>query len=304
MGDHGDQFTGPSQDGEYIGNSALYQEPECPVAYVSRLLTRVQHQGPVNTQGYGTFTPASISKATIQLASQVHQPYVYSYTDGVVQHGNQIQQHDSESPHFDRPTMSAGIIPQEAWHLENRYQQQTTYTPIYTPMYAPIGGIPLEKLAASRNPTYQTTTQINASYGADASSDVWSPGVCQHASCLAKPSDKQKNYREHSDWRRHWFRVHEKQYQCPIDGVMFGTANELKRHDEAIHQTGAKRHYCHIAGCQARAREFNRKDKFQEHKDRWHGPYYCSVPYCDRGYGNGFKEEGLLMDHMRSRHNA
>ncbi|TGO27581.1 hypothetical protein BPAE_0040g00620 [Botrytis paeoniae] len=295
MGDHGDQFTGPSQDEEYGGNSALYQEPGCPVAHVSRLRTRVQHQGPVNTQGYGTYTSASISEATIQPDFHV-QPYAYSYTNKVVHHGNHIQQYDSESLHFDRPNMSASIEPQEAWPSENYYQQQTTYTP--------VGDIPLQQLAATRNPTHQTTTQINASYDTDASSDVWSPGVCPHASCLAKPSEKQKNYQEHSDWRRHWFRVHEKQYQCPIDGAMFGTANELRRHDEAIHQTGAKRYYCHIAGCQARAREFNRKDKFQEHKDRWHGPYYCHVPYCDRGYNNGFKEEGLLMDHMRSRHNA
>ncbi|KAF7853086.1 uncharacterized protein EAF02_012029 [Botrytis sinoallii] len=304
MGDQGDQFTGSSQDEEYIGNSVLYQKPECPVAYVSRLPSRVQHQGPVNPQGYGTFTSASISEATIQPAFQVHQPYAYSYTDGFVQHSNQIQQYDSESSHFARPTMLAGIIPQEGWPSENRYQQQATYAPTYTPTYAPVGDIPLEQLAASRNPAHQADTQINYSYDVDASSDVWSPGFCQHASCLAKPLDKQKNYREHSDWRRHWFRVHDKQHKCLIDGAMFGTAKDLERHIEAKHQTGAKRHYCHIAGCQARAREFNRKDKFQEHNDKWHGAYCCPVAYCDRGHGNGFKERGLLIDHMRTRHDA
>ncbi|KAF7912020.1 uncharacterized protein EAE98_011777 [Botrytis deweyae] len=303
MDDHGDQFTSPSQDEEYIENHALYQQPDYPVAYVSRLPPRVQHQGPVDIQGYGTFEPASITETTIQPAFQV-QPYTYPYTDGVVQHGNQTQQYNSESSHLNRLTMPAGIILQEGWPLENRYQQQATYTPTYTPTYAPVGDIPLEQVAVSHGPTHQTNTQINASYDAEVSSNVWSPGFCQHASCLAKPSDKQKNYREYSDWRRHWFRVHEKQHKCLIDGAIFGTAKDLERHIEAKHQTGAKRHYCHIAGCQARAREFNRKDKFQEHNDKWHGAYCCPVPYCDRGHSNGFKERELLRDHMRTRHDA
>ncbi|KAF7950629.1 uncharacterized protein EAE97_002181 [Botrytis byssoidea] len=302
MSSHGNQFTSPTWEEQYIHDRALYQQPEGPVAYAFRLPPRFQHQDPVITPGYSTFTPASITTAPIQPAVQMQQPYAYSYTDGGAQYSDQIQPHDSQSPPFDRPTMSTSIEPQEAWPLGNRYQQQATYTPTYTPTFAPIDNIPLEQLAATRNPTHQTDMQINASYDADASSDVWSPGICQHASCLAKSSDKQKNYREHSDWRRHWFRVHDKQYQCPIDGAMFGTANELNRHDEAIHQTGAKKHYCHIGGCQARAREFNRKDKFREHNDRWHGPYCCLVPYCDRGSGNGFKEQVLLTDHMHSRH--
>ncbi|KAF7886556.1 uncharacterized protein EAF01_011234 [Botrytis porri] len=301
---HDDQLTNPTWKEQYIHDPALHQQPEGSVACASRSSPRFQHQDSVITPDYSTFAPAFITATSIQPAVQIHQPYAYSYTVGGLQHGNQIQPYDSQSLYFDRPTMSAGIESQEAWPSENHHQQQATYTPTYTPAYAPVGGIPLEQPAASHNPSPQTTMQINTSYDTNASSDIWSPGVCPHASCLSKPSDKQKNYREHSDWRRHWYRVHEKQHQCPIDGAMFGTANELKRHDEAIHQTGAKRHYCHVAGCQARAREFNRKDKFQEHNDRWHGPYYCSVSYCDRGYGNGYKEEGLLMDHMRIRHDA
>ncbi|KAF7951881.1 hypothetical protein EAE96_007178 [Botrytis aclada] len=314
MSSHGNQSTSPTWDEQYIHSPALHQQPEGSVAYASGHRPRLQHQDAVITQDYSTFTPAYITETAVQSEVQEYQPYACSYTDGVVQHSNQIQQHDSRLPHYERPNMSAGIKAQEAWLLENHYQQQSTYTPtytptmytptIYTPTYVPVDDIPLEQLAASLNPIHQTTTQINTSYDTDASSDVWSPGFCQHVSCLAKPSDKQKNYQEYSDWRRHWLRVHQKQHQCLIDGAMFGTSNELTRHEEAKHQTGAKRHYCHVAGCQARAKEFNRKDKFQEHKVRWHGPYYCPVPYCDRGYGNGFKEDGLLMEHTRSRHNA
>ncbi|TGO41213.1 hypothetical protein BHYA_0025g00650 [Botrytis hyacinthi] len=304
MSYHENQVTRPTWEEQYIHNPALDQEPESPVAYASSLPPRFQHQDPVIIQDYTTFAPASITKTAIQPTVQVNQLYAYSYTDGAVQHGKQTQQSDSGFPNFDRPTMSVGIEPQEAWPSENLYQQQVTYTPTYTPTYAPFGEIPIEQPAASLTPNHQTTTHINAWYDTDASSDVWSPGICSHTSCLVKPSNKQKDYREYSDWRSHWSRVHEKQHQCLIDGAMFGTANELKRHSEAKHQTGAKRHYCHIAGCQARAREFNRKDKFREHNDRWHGPYCCPAPDCDRGSNNGYKEERLSMDHMRSCHNA
>ncbi|KAF5867689.1 putative transcription factor c2h2 protein [Botrytis fragariae] len=270
MGDHGDQFTSPSQDEEYIEN-------------------------------YDTFTP-TITEATIYPEFAVSQPYPCVYTDEVLQLDNQIQQHNSESSHFVRPTISAGIMPQGIWQSENHYQQQIIYTPICTPTYAPASDIPFEQLAVSHFPTHQTTTQINASYDADASSNFWSPGVCRQASCLAKPLDKQNNYQEYSDWRRHWFRVHEKQYQCLLDDAMFGTAKDLERHDDAKHRTGAKRHYCYIAGCQARVREFNRKDKFKEHNDRWHGPYFCPVLDCGRGNGNGFQKNGSLTKHMRTCH--
>ncbi|KAK6594168.1 hypothetical protein H4I96_11081 [Botrytis cinerea] len=309
MSFHGNQFTSPTWDEQYIQDSAFDQQRETPVAYAPRAPPRLQHHNPVITQGYSVFAPASITETPAQPAIQGHQPYTYSYTNEHLQHGNQIQQYDSGSPHYDRPIMSMDVVTQEAWPSENFHQHHTTYTPAYTPTYTPAVDIPLEQLAANHNPFHQPTTQIipqdtNAFNNADADPGVWSPGVCQHANCLAKPSDKQKEYQEHSDWRRHWFRVHVKQYQCQIEGDVFGTANELKRHSEAKHQTGAKRHYCHIAGCQARAREFNRKDKFQEHKEKWHGPNYCSVPYCDRGPDNGFKNERMLMDHIRSRHSA
>ncbi|TEY40711.1 hypothetical protein BOTCAL_0426g00080 [Botryotinia calthae] len=317
MSYHGNPFTNPTWNERHIHDSALDKQLEVPVAYASRLPPRFQHQDPDIPQGYGTYTPASIIETPVQPAVQEHQAYAYSYTDEYVQHGNQIQQYGSRSPHYDRPTMSMDIVPQEVWPSENFYQHHATYTPAYppaytpnyTPTYAPIGDIGLEQLAANHTPFHQSTAQIipqdtNPLNDADANPGVWSPGVCQHPSCLTRPSDKQKDYQEHSDWRRHWSRVHEKQYQCPIEGAIFGTATDLRRHDEAKHQTGAKRYYCHIAGCKARARDFNRKDKFQEHKDRWHGPYYCSVPHCDRGYNNGFKDEGILKGHMRIVHNA
>ncbi|THV46760.1 hypothetical protein BGAL_0362g00100 [Botrytis galanthina] len=304
MSNHDNLFTIPTWEEQYIYNPALDQEPESPVAYAPSLPPRFQHQDPVITQDYTNFAPASITETAIQPTVQVYQPYAYSYTDGPMQHGSQTQQFDSGFPNFDRPNMSVGIEPQEASPLANLYQQQVDYTPTYTTTHAPFGEIPFEQPAASLTPNCQTTTHINAWYDTDASSDVWSPGVCPHASCLAKPLNKQKNYREHSDWRSHWSRVHEKQHQCLFDGSMFGTANELKRHNEAKHQTGDKRHSCQIVGCQARAKKFNRKDKFREHNDRWHGPYCCPVPDCNRGSSNGYKEERLLMDHMRSFHNA
>lgn len=74
--------------------------------------------------------------------------------------------------------------------------------------------------------------------------------------------------------------------------------NELNGHDEVVHSSGSKWYGCLIPNCQARARGYNREVTFQEHKEKWHGPYHCKFPGCSRGPGHGFKEQVILDSHV------
>ncbi|TGO22172.1 hypothetical protein BPAE_0179g00110 [Botrytis paeoniae] len=125
------------------------------------------------------------------------------------------------------------------------------------------------------------------------------PSKCPHPKCVFVDN---RVYEEHSAWQAHYYRIHEKRFACATCDAKFGTGGEVRRHNRAIHDTKLMEYTCLMPNCQARSIEFNRKHRLKEHKERWHGPYYCSSINCPRGPGHGFKDQTLLNDHLIKAH--
>ncbi|KAG4025577.1 hypothetical protein MFRU_054g00060 [Monilinia fructicola] len=125
-------------------------------------------------------------------------------------------------------------------------------------------------------------------------------GKCPHAKCQ---SGNTKIFTKFSEFRGHWYRTHEKRYSClKCNDTVFGTDADLRRHSGAVHSDGPKEFTCNVECCNARAKEFTRKDRLKEHNEKWHGKYHCPMKNCPRGLGNGFRDQTLLDEHRRKSH--
>lgn len=129
------------------------------------------------------------------------------------------------------------------------------------------------------------------------------PSKCPHPDC----HEKTKFFTKEKAWRDHNVRTHEKPFRCGVGncGMIFGTEADVRRHRIPTHHIGleeARQYSCQIVHCQARRMEFYRSDKYKEHRERWHGPFYCLVQGCRRGPGHGFKDKGALESHSTREH--
>ncbi|KAF7860813.1 hypothetical protein EAF04_008331 [Stromatinia cepivora] len=132
------------------------------------------------------------------------------------------------------------------------------------------------------------------------------PSKCPHSDCVSNPN-KTKYFTRENEWRNHFNRTHEKRCRCDFTNcpMVFGTEADAKRHRLAVHKIGkeeAKQYSCSVQNCRARQMNFTRSDKFKEHRDRWHGPFYCTKQDCTRGHGHGFRDQAALDAHSRKEH--
>ncbi|TGO27582.1 hypothetical protein BPAE_0040g00630 [Botrytis paeoniae] len=175
---------------------------------------------------------------------------------------------------------------------------QSQYSPSYSYGHSQIQELSTvvvtnqEPAALDNQNQYSPSSTISDSYQL--------PCKCPHQKCRLNSSTK--IFTESSDLQAHWYRAHKKRYSCPTCNAIFGTAAEVKRHSTAIHIDGPKEFTCEIPRCAGRAKEFNRKHRLKEHREKWHGYYYCSAMDCSRGPGHGFKDQALLNDHLIKSH--
>ncbi|KAI9644515.1 hypothetical protein NHQ30_006536 [Ciborinia camelliae] len=315
--DNGDSYLQPLKFGEFGDNRehASYNDSSAPYR---QTIPQTSSQDTMQDHDFSGYSktmmgPVSTTAIAVRPTTQAYEPSPHPDTERFVQY--------AKCSHLNHPIMSAGVEylngpPATNFQVNmssgNHYQEQATYTSVLPPQvtFPPVNLLPFKQSSAEYDSfsvypqpiTQNASPGLNAASAADPTSSTWSEGICRHGDCLTKPPRKQKAYKDYADFRGHWNRVHNKQFECPLHNYRFGTAAELRRHEEAMHQTGAKRFSCHKEGCQARARDFNRKDKYQEHMSKWHGPYVCPARYCVRGQDNGFGDQGLLLDHMQKRH--
>lgn len=131
------------------------------------------------------------------------------------------------------------------------------------------------------------------------------PSTCPHPDCVNR--SKFKQFTSDREWRNHYYRSHEKRYHCGFEscGMVFDTEAEARRHRHAKHGIGIEEvriYRCEIQSCQARQSVFTRRDKLREHRNRWHGRFYCEVQNCRRGPGHGCKDQAALELHIRREH--
>ncbi|TGO60812.1 hypothetical protein BCON_0032g00070 [Botryotinia convoluta] len=175
---------------------------------------------------------------------------------------------------------------------------QSQYSPSYSYDHSQIQE-PFTVVATNQEPA-ALDNQNQYSPSSTISDPYQLPCKCPHQKCRLNSSTK--IFTESSDLQAHWYRAHEKRFSCPRCNAIFGTAAEVRRHSTAIHIDGPKEFTCEIPRCAGRAKEFNRKHRLKEHREKWHGNYYCSAMDCSRGPGHGFKDQTLLNEHLIKSH--
>ncbi|THV46759.1 hypothetical protein BGAL_0362g00090 [Botrytis galanthina] len=136
------------------------------------------------------------------------------------------------------------------------------------------------------------------------------PGMCLHPQCQRKRTNKPKLYSGDKDWQGHFIRAHHKQHlcglpDCPSSERRYGTKAEAKRHRLSVHHFGeadAKHWKCQVPTCQRSTKVFTRRDKYNNHCYKWHGPFPCQHQGCVRGLHHGFKDQDTLDKHLRKEH--
>ncbi|KAM0147651.1 hypothetical protein ACHAPG_010447 [Botrytis cinerea] len=198
----------------------------------------------------------------------------------------------------------AGIVlkdPESSTISEAHYPYVNIAQPQY-PTFYPYNHSQIQEsftvVATNQEPAaWDNQNQHSPSDGASDSYQL--PCKCPHQKC---GHNSKKIFTEYSEWEAHWYRAHEKRFSCQICSAVFGTNAEVKRHSTAIHEDGPKEFSCQVSDCAGRAKEFNRKHRLKEHKEKWHGHYYCPAMNCPRGPGHGFKDQKLLDEHRIKSH--
>ena len=130
---------------------------------------------------------------------------------------------------------------------------------------------------------------------------AWSAGdKCTWPECASKAVFKTKG-----SFNRHITNLHDKPLLCLVPNCSqktpFGRISDLRRHEQSIHSI--KRQFiCPIASCDARIKEFARKDHLTKHLRERHDSYFCPINHCFHSTKSSFAKPENLAEHIKTAH--
>ena len=81
----------------------------------------------------------------------------------------------------------------------------------------------------------------------------------------------------------------------------FGRLSDLRRHEQSAHSL-ERRFVCSVNSCEARIKEFARKDHLLKHMRERHDNYFCPMNHCFRSTKCSFVKPEDLAEHIDSMH--
>lgn len=130
---------------------------------------------------------------------------------------------------------------------------------------------------------------------------AWSPGnKCSWPQCASRAVFMTKG-----SFNRHVTNVHEKPLLCSIPNCSqktpFGRTSDLRRHLQSAHST-ERLFICPITSCDARIKEFARKDHLTKHMRERHDSYFCPMNHCFHSTKCSFAKPENLAEHIENAH--
>ena len=130
---------------------------------------------------------------------------------------------------------------------------------------------------------------------------VWSVGdKCMWPQCTSRAVFKTK-----SSSNRHITNIHTNPLLCQVQDCSlktpFGRDFDLKRHQQSAHST-ERMYICTVASCDARIKEFARKDHLTKHMREWHDNYFCPMNHCFHSTRSSFVSPEDLANHIFNEH--
>jgi hypothetical protein len=130
---------------------------------------------------------------------------------------------------------------------------------------------------------------------------AWSIGdKCTWPRCASSAVFKTK-----SSFNRHVTNVHTNPLLCLVANCShktpFGRLSDLRRHQRSSH-SAERAFVCRVASCDARIKDFTRKDHLTKHMRERHDNYFCPKNHCFHSTKSSFAEPEDLAGHINNDH--
>jgi hypothetical protein len=130
---------------------------------------------------------------------------------------------------------------------------------------------------------------------------VWSvDGKCTWPECTSRAVFKTK-----ASFDIHVTNIHTRPLLCLVANcpqkTPFGRLSDLRRHKQSAH-SAERTFICTVASCDARIKEFARKDHLTKHMRERHDNYFCPINHCPRSTKGSFDKPEAVAEHIDAEH--
>jgi hypothetical protein len=130
---------------------------------------------------------------------------------------------------------------------------------------------------------------------------AWSIGMkCSWSGCTSRAVFKTR-----VSFNKHVRNVHTDPLLCFVANcpqkTPFGRLSDLRRHQQSAH-SAERKFVCGVSSCDARIKEFARKDHLTKHMRERHDNYFCPIFHCPRSTKCSFDKPERLAEHIETDH--
>lgn len=123
--------------------------------------------------------------------------------------------------------------------------------------------------------------------------------------CLWPECTSRAVFKTRASFNMHFTNVHTTPLLCSTANcphkTPFGRLSDLRRHKQSVHST--KRSFvCTVSSCDARIKEFARKDHLAKHTRERHDNYFCPLNHCPRSTKSSFAKPEEVVEHIKTEH--
>jgi hypothetical protein len=131
--------------------------------------------------------------------------------------------------------------------------------------------------------------------------ESWSIGSkCTWPNCTSRAE-----FKTNASFRMHITNIYINPLLCSAVGcphkTPFGRLSDLRRHEQSAHSSERK-FVCTSPSCDARIKEFARKDHLSKHMRERHDHYFCPKNHCPRSTKSSFVKPEDVEEHIKVEH--
>lgn len=112
-------------------------------------------------------------------------------------------------------------------------------------------------------------------------------------------------FKSHYSLNQHVLNAHRQPLVCRVADCShktpFSRKSYLRRHEQVVHGS-AREFICSVASCDARIKEFTRKDHLTKHMRDLHDNYFCNLNHCAHQARRPFAKAEDLAKHLDEEH--
>jgi hypothetical protein len=132
---------------------------------------------------------------------------------------------------------------------------------------------------------------------------AWSIGMkCTWLGCSSKAA-----FKTQASFNTHLKNAHSRPLLCVVlncpHKTPFGRKSDLRRHYLSAH-SAQRTFVCTVPSCDARIKEFARKDHLTKHMRERHDNYFCPVNHCNRSKKSSFDNPESVAEHIEKNHGS